>query len=202
MAASATTVIEQVFHRTSSRGVSLWVSTTAIPAINTTTKQPSDLSTWLGAFVEVAGVTSIDVSNDRNDIDLNELDTQPTTLVGTEIPETFYHKVRIPGDKEAGPFSCTLNMNQVQFANFYNKYLQDEIFGFFMNFPRGSSNAQFIIGIGCVKSIDINIDNGKIIENPVELQPAFGVQYLSNCESLSGLKSYFMNYLGDLACPA
>ncbi len=197
-----TPVVEQLFHRVYSRGVTLRISTTAIPAYDPDTGLPVDdaaVETWLNAFVRVAGVTSIDLPTmGRDVIELNELETGPAALGGGETIEMFFQKNRAPGDKNIDPLAAMLNMSQVQLQILYDRFIRDTIFGFSVDFPSGA----FLLGLGFVNSLEPSIENSKIIEISTELQSSFGMQYISVCDTLDDLTGIWMNYLKSIQCPS
>lgn len=195
-------VIEQISRRVYGKGVTLSLSTTAIPLINFTTGEPADrtaLGTWLDNFTLVAGVEDIDgPTMDRDDVILNELDNIPTSLTGSENLETFFAQQHQAGTKNLDALNIMLKMNAQQYQVLYMTYLTNAIYGWSINFPSGAA----LVGIGFTQSIETTFDPDKIIEVNWELQPCTGFQYLTICETRTAYHGQWLNYFQGLACPA
>lgn len=198
-----TPVIETASKRVYGKGIHLAISTTLFPMINFATGEPADrtaLGTWLDNFTFVGGVVGIDGPNmDHDDIELDELDNTPGAagLVGTENLEMFFANAKFLGDKSLDALNITLNMNPKQYQVLYMTYLKNTIYGWSINFPSGA----FLIGVGFTESLECSFEPNKVIEVAYELQPSFGMQFVSTCDSRASLHGQWLTYIEGLACP-
>ena len=195
----ANTVVEQIYGRVYSKGISLSVNFSAPPAPNADgTANTSAINAWLSSFTVVAGVRSIaGPSLGRDVLDMNELDLVPLAPVaGDNTYEMYWTKPKAPGDKESQPLSAMLNMTTGQFEQLYRAYMRDLVFGIMIRFPSGA----LTICLGFVESLEPTIESSKIIEVACELQPSFGVDYLSTCASDGVLHGFWQNYLSGGLC--
>lgn len=189
------TMVEQVFGRVYSKGIQLLINLTPPPADPSVT---ADLNTWLAGFTRVGGVRSIGGPNMQRDVlELQELDVGPATLQTGEVAENFYYKNKAPGDKEQQPIPVMLNMSHQQFQVLFDSYNADLTFGFEIVFPSGA----ILLGLAFVDSLEPTIESSKIIDIAMDLQPAFGVDYISNCAGYSVLHGFWANYLPVVPCP-
>ncbi len=185
------TIVEQVLGRTYSKGVRvLWSSVT-----------PPDTLTvndaWLATFQLFQGVKSVTSSEvDRDVIELMELDNIPSTITSAEEPEIFYTKIKAPGDKDHKPMMMELNANGPTIDIVQRLYYFDTITAFIVLFPSGALQ----IMLGYVQSIEPSVEGGKIVNVSVELQPSFGVQYLSQCPNFQTFYGFWRNYLSNAVC--
>lgn len=194
------TIVEQVFGRVYSKGVKLLINLDPPPAAGGDGIVPtSPLNAWLAGFTRVGGVKSIGGPNASRDIlELQELDVGPATLVTGEVPENFYYKNKAPGDKDYQAIPIMLNMSHQQMQTLWGAYNSDITFGFQIVFPTGA----LMLGLGFVDSLEPTIESSKIVEVAFDLQPAFGIDYISNCAGYNTLHGFWANYLPLVPCPA
>lgn len=194
------TIVEQLFERVYSKGISLSVSTSPVPAsTGNALADGTAMTAWLNAFRRLAGVRSIGgPSLGRDTLDINELDLVPVVLNSGETAEMFYTKPKAPGDKEVQPVNLTLNMTNGEFDWLYNSYMKDLVFGCQIRFPSGA----VMVWLGFVDSLEATLESSKIVEVACDLQPTFGVDYVSLCPNNNALRAFWLNYLPDSGCPA
>lgn len=193
-------IVDQVFGRVYSKGVSLSLNFQAFPAPSgVLATDNAAWTTWQGYFTRVAGVKSIGGPTlGRDNLELAELDIGVGTATGNQVDEQFYIKNKAPGDKDIAPIPLVLNMSHQQYDVLHQAYFRDRVFGFQINFPQGA----LLIGLGFVQSLEPTIESSKIVEIACEVQPSFGVDYLSNCTGSTALHNLWRNYLYPATCAA
>lgn len=193
-------IVDQVFGRTYSKGVSLSLNFETFPTPSgTLSTDNSAWVAWQAFFNRVAGVKSIGGPTlGRENLEIMELDIGSGAASGGQVEEQFYVKNKAPGDKESQPIPIMLNMTHQQYDVLHQAYFRDSIFGFQINFPQGA----ILIGLGFVHSLEPTIESSKIIEIACEIQPSFGVDYLSNCAGSTALHNMWRNYLYPVSCAA
>jgi len=193
-------IVDQVFGRTYSKGVSLSLNFLSFPSPSGVVATDNTAwTTWQTSFSRVAGVKSIGGPTlGRETLDLSELDIGVGSALAGQVDEQFYVKNKAPGDKDIQPIPTVLNMTHQQYDVLHQAYFRDSVFGFQINFPQGA----ILIGLGFVQSLEPTIESSKIIEIACEIQPSFGVDYLSNCTGSTVLHNLWRNYLYPATCAA
>lgn len=194
----AAPIVDQVLGRVYSKGISLSLNLNNFPTPSgvVSTEDAAWLA-WRSGFQRVGGVKSIGGPTlSRDTIEINELDIGVGLESAANTFEQYFVKIKAPGDKDLQAIPFVLNMTHAQFSVLHTAYCFDNLFGFQIDFPQGAT----LIGIGFVQSLEPTIDSSKIVEIACELQPSFGIDYLTACAGSNVLHNLWRNYLYGYSC--
>lgn len=204
--------VEDIFRRSYSKGARLLLNTGGPVAIPTPITEA-----FINTMKVVAGVKTIKGPKlGRDKVEMNELDQVPPGLttadplgstdlltVPTQTREMYFNKVKAPGDKDVGPVVLTLNLTHQQYGVLHSLYTRDLPFAWLINLrvkQIGSNTRAFFCGFGFISELSEDIQPSALVTVSCNIQPMFGVGYLSACKSLSALTRSFGNYIPNPTC--